>query len=119
MKSSTPSRRCSLSRRRSGTLSSRDFGNGNSRSQLWQDCRCSGLCSSPLLPHCVTLSRTTPSTPASYQNYFTASVVDGERKSSYCGSDKYRRLKSYTSALGKFILGVGFDWQIVGVSSNL
>ncbi|KAI8541814.1 hypothetical protein RHMOL_Rhmol08G0091400 [Rhododendron molle] len=79
MKSSTPSRRCSLSRRRSGTLSSRDFGNGNSRSQLWQDCRCSGLCSSPLLPHCVTLSRTTPSTPASYQNYFTASVVDGER----------------------------------------
>ncbi|KAG5561920.1 hypothetical protein RHGRI_004831 [Rhododendron griersonianum] len=34
MKSSTPSRRCSLSRRRSGTLSSRDFGNGNSRSGM-------------------------------------------------------------------------------------
>ncbi|KAG5521801.1 hypothetical protein RHGRI_034131 [Rhododendron griersonianum] len=34
MKSSTPSHRCSLSRRRSGTLSSRDFGNGNSRSGM-------------------------------------------------------------------------------------
>ncbi|XP_058212382.1 uncharacterized protein LOC131324436 [Rhododendron vialii] len=45
------------------------------RFRLWQDYGCSGLCSPPSLPHSVTLSHTTPSTPTSYRKHFTASVA--------------------------------------------
>ncbi|KAI8539372.1 hypothetical protein RHMOL_Rhmol09G0177800 [Rhododendron molle] len=108
MKSSTPSRRCSLSRRRSGTLSSREFGNGNSRSQLWQDCRCSGLCSSPLLTHSVTLSHTTPSTPTSYEKNSRHQWSTGSRATAVGSLVEDRNWKIY-----------GVEYEFRGIFASL